>query len=199
MRTMLRGKVTLLFMMLGMLLAVPAIAYAADNIIADGDVATAGDNLTRSLGTVNPGATVTPKPTVDFRLDCAGNNHFNSTETADINFTSSSIKDAADITPSTGSVSASSLTDISGPTTVGTTTYPSDGNGCGTIADAPLGSSEVTIVAPKKAGTYTYKLTYHLNRDTGTATNELALAQGGGGPAADDLTMTYTLSVPNVA
>jgi hypothetical protein len=62
-----------------------------------------------------------------------------------------------------------------------------------------LGVSNVAIVAPKKAGTYTATVTYHLNRDSGTATNELALAQGGGGPAADDVTLTYTLTVPNVA
>src|SRR5215208_4246232 len=34
MRTMLRGKISLLFMMLGMLLAVPAVAFAAD-IVSD--------------------------------------------------------------------------------------------------------------------------------------------------------------------
>ena len=197
MRTrLMRSKFSLLFLALAMLVAVPAVAYAADEIIADGDVATAGDNLTRNIGTVAPGATVTPNEKVNFTLDCMGNNHFNSNETADINFSStgSSIKDAGGLTPSTGSVSATSLSNISGPTT-----WPNDGNNACPATNAQLGSSDVSIVAPKKAGTYTYTVAYNLNRDTGTANNELALAQGGGGPAADTVLVKYTLTVNNVA
>src|SRR5215212_3901283 len=52
MRTMLRSKFTLLFMMLGMLLAIPAIALA-DNAVADGDgVTPLTDNPTMAFGNV---------------------------------------------------------------------------------------------------------------------------------------------------
>src|SRR5215218_10714870 len=52
MRTFLRGKITLLFMMLGLLLAIPAIALA-DNAVADGDgVTPLTDNPTMAFGNV---------------------------------------------------------------------------------------------------------------------------------------------------
>ena len=155
---MLRSKVTLLFMTCALLVAVPAVAFAADQLIADGDTVTAGDQASRNLGTVAPGASVSPN--VNFYLDCNGNNHFNSTETADINFTSSSIKDSAGNTPATGSVSAASLSNVSGPTS-----WPSDGSNACPTDNALLGSSTVSIVSPKKAGTYTSTVTYATNRD----------------------------------
>src|SRR5215210_8692530 len=102
MRTrLMRGKFSLLFVVCALLLAVPVVAYAADQIVADGDTLTTGDQATRDLGTVAPGATVTPN--IDFYLKCGGNQHFNSDDHADISFdnASSSIKDATNNTPST--------------------------------------------------------------------------------------------------
>jgi len=181
-----RGKFTLLFVALAVLLAVPAVAYAADVIIADGDTVTVGDQQTRSLGTVAPGATVTPN--VNFSLDCNGNNHFNSNEQATISFDSagSSIKNAANITPSTGTLSATSLTNISGPTS-----WPADGDNVCPATNAPLGSSAATIVAPKKAGTYTYTANYTFTRGTGTDPNELS--------GITNAPVKFTLTVNNVA
>ena len=49
MRTKLRGKFTLLLVTFAVLLAAPAVAFAADQLIADGDLVTAGDQQTRSL------------------------------------------------------------------------------------------------------------------------------------------------------
>jgi hypothetical protein len=201
-----RGKFSLLFLAFAVLLAVPAIAYAADELIADGDVINPGNNLTRNLGTVNPGQPAAPSP-VTWSLDCMGNNHFNAGETADLNVTATSIKDANGITPSTGNVNAQPLSNITGPTTVDGTPYPQDGNNACPTTNPVIGVSNVAIVAPKKAGNYTVTVTYRLSRDSGataattTAPNELALAQDGtGGAAVDDaITLTYTLTVPNVS
>jgi hypothetical protein len=203
MRTKLRSKVTLLFMMLGMLLAVPAVAFAADTIIADSDTVSTGDQASRDLGVVGPGATVQvgvapAKPQVDFYLDCNGNNHLNSGEQATIAFNSagSSIRDASNVAPATGSLSATSLTNITGPAS-----WPADnsgGNACQTFANAKLGSSEVTIVAPNSAGTYTYKVAYVTTRGTGTDPNELDTNVSnlpGQGTAADPDLVTFTLKV----
>src|SRR5829696_1543616 len=189
MRTKLRSKFTLLFLTLAVLIAVPAIAYAADQIVADGDTITAGDQSSRNLGTVAPGATVTPNANVDFYLDCAGSQHFNSGELATISFDSagSSIKDAANNTPSTGSVSATNLTSISGPTN-----WPADGDNACPTANALLGSSATTIVAPKKPGTYTYTVNYTVTRGTGTANNELTTN-------IQNAPVKFTLTVNNVA
>jgi hypothetical protein len=162
--------------------ALPAVAFAADQIIADGDTVLAGDQASRNLGNVAPGATVTPN--VNFSLDCNGTNHFNSNETADINFTSSTAPTALG-----GSATATSLSNITGPAS-----WPADGgsgNDCNTFANASLGSSTVTIVAPKKAGTYTYTVNYALNRDAGTDNNELAGIQ--------NAPVTFTLTVDNAA
>ena len=60
MRTMLRGKATLLFMMLGMLLAVPAIALADDisnNLDTSVDAVAEDMPLTMGAGTAAPSST----------------------------------------------------------------------------------------------------------------------------------------------
>jgi large repetitive protein len=211
MRTKLRSKISLLFMTCALLVAVPAVAFAADAIFTDGDLVTTGDQLSRNLGTLAPGATFTADPSatppvpasdVKFYLDCNGQNHFNSTETADLNVSATSKKDAAGNTITGGSVAATSLSDISGPAS-----WPADSSGgsaCNTFANAELGTSNVTIVAPKKAGSYTYTVTYTLNRDSGstdattTANNELAL-DGTQSANSDSVTATFTFSVNNVA
>jgi nitrogen fixation protein FixH len=193
-------------MVLGMLLAVPAVAFAADEILTDGDLVTAGDNLTRNLGTLDPGETFTADPTatppvpasdVKFYLDCNGNSHLNSGETADLNVTATSKKDANGNTITGGSVAATSLSNFSGPTS-----WPADGSGgsaCNTFANAEIGTSNVTIVAPKKAGSYTYTVTYSLNRDSGTASNELDIASAQDPSNTDSVTATFTFSVDNAA
>jgi hypothetical protein len=152
MRTWLRSKATLLFLTLAVLLAIPAIALA-DIVVADGD-GVVGTPLsgTRNLGSVNPGATLTPS--VDFYLRCESKNHFNSDDTANINFASGTITNATtNVVSPTGTATGSSLTNLSGFSTV-STGWPADGTDCTTSnTDKSLGSSTVTITAPKKAGT----------------------------------------------
>jgi hypothetical protein len=189
MRTRLRGKVTLLFMVLGVLLAIPAVALA-DIVVADGDgVVGAPHSGTRNLGSVDPGATLTPS--VDFYLRCDGNQHFNSDDSASIDFTSGTITDATNAVAATGSATATSLTGLTGPSSG----WPADATGApnctASNTDTLLGSSTATIVAPKKAGTYTIALDYTVNRATGTSQQELR----------NNITnepLSFTLTVNNV-
>jgi hypothetical protein len=206
MRTFLRGKVTLLFMMLGLLLAAPAVAFAADTIVADGDTFSSGDQASRTFaGFFGPGATVEvgaplAKPGIDFYVDCNGQNHFNSSqnEQASITFNAagSSIKDAnGNLVTGTGSgsLSATDLTNVTGPAG-----WPADGTGCGTTANAKLGTSEVTIVTPDTTGTYKYAIAYTATRGLNTAPQELdtnVTNLPGGTSATDPDIVTFTLTV----
>ena len=59
MRTMLRSKVTLLFLAFGMIYAaIPAVAFATDALFPDADTVTTNIQGSKNLGTVAPGATV---------------------------------------------------------------------------------------------------------------------------------------------
>jgi len=160
MRTFLKGTVTLLFMMLGMLLAVPAVALA-DVIVADGDT---GDAVTTpqqtvELGTVAPGATVTKN--ASFTLQCNSAQHIEVGETLSLLFSSSSdVFNSADNTvAASGSVSA--VTTNTDPLKVAfpaiPSTWPSDGtNNCGTTPQTlnATDTASVTITAPTAPGTY---------------------------------------------
>ena len=68
MRTKLRGKISLLFVTLAVMLAIPAIALA-DIIVADGDTVTVGNQAGSSenpidIGKVKAGGTVTKQLTL---------------------------------------------------------------------------------------------------------------------------------------
>jgi Bacterial Ig domain len=181
MRTMLRGKISLLFMMLGLLLAIPAVALA-DIITAASDTVTTspGIQLSKNLGTVAAGATVTPNPTVDFYLNCNGNNHLDDGQTDTITFSSRSISrtgggafSGGDATATNSSVTANAA-------------WPDDQTNCNQAGDpAPVkgGSSTVTITAPTTPGTYTYTINY---------SNSVSPPDITGTPVA-----TFTLTVPS--
>jgi hypothetical protein len=179
-------------MALAVLLAVPAVALA-DIVVADGDGVVGTVSGTRDLGSVNPGATLTPN--VDFYLSCDGNQHFNSNDSADIDFTTGTITDnATNTVAATGSATATSLTGLSGPSSG----WPADTSGGGSTnctasnTDRLLNSSTATIVAPKKAGTYTIALDYTVDRATSTTQQELR----------NNITnepLSFTLTVDNVA
>jgi hypothetical protein len=160
MRTYLRGKITLLFMMFGLLLAIPAVALA-DVIVADGDT---GDAVTTpqqtvELGTVAPGATVTKN--ASFTLQCNSAQHIEVGETLSLLFSSSSdVFNSADNTvAASGSVSA--VTTNTDPLKVAfpaiPSTWPLDGNNsCGTTPQTlnATDTASVTITAPTAPGTY---------------------------------------------
>ena len=65
MRTVLRSKFRLLSIVFGLLLAVPAVAFAADTLLADAHTLT-GIQSSKNLGTVAPDAPV--NASVDFYL-----------------------------------------------------------------------------------------------------------------------------------
>src|SRR5215208_1113749 len=147
MRTMLRGKATLLFLMLGVLIAVPAVAALADTIAADADLVTpnnqAGTNTNPiNIGNVKAGGSVSKQ--VSFQLVCAGNNHVNDGQTVTLDATP-----GATGVPTGGSVQATAAT--IGPIPV---TWPDDSNGCPSPAPTPIednGNTTVTFNAPSTA------------------------------------------------
>src|SRR5215218_4370933 len=180
MRTMLRGKFTLLFMSLGLLLAIPAVALA-DIITADSDTVTTapGVQLTKDLGTVAAGATVTPNPTVDFYLNCNGNNHLDNAQTDTITFSSKTI-----VRTGGGAFIGGNATATNSSVTAAAA-WPDDGTNCtaaGNPAPVKGGSSTVTITAPTTPGTYTYTINY---------SNSVSAPDITGAPVA-----TFTLTVP---
>ena len=89
MRDRLRGKLSLLFVVFAILVAIPAVALA-DIIVADGDTVTVGNQAGTStnpidVGKVKAGGTVTKQ--VSFQLVCSGNNHVNQGQTVTLDST----------------------------------------------------------------------------------------------------------------
>jgi len=124
----------------------------ADDVITDGDILTAGNQSPANLGTVAPGATLTPK--VSFTLACAGNKHVDSDQTATMTYSTSGSNAPAG--GSIGSVTTASIGAVPG-------TWIDDGTNCPVTPPTPLGDngdSTVTLTAPTAPGTYTYKINY---------------------------------------
>ena len=150
----------------------------ADDIIPDADIVVPGDNTSVSLGSVAPGAILTPK--VSFKLACSGNKHVDNGQTVNLSYTSS-----GSTIPAGGSLSVD-------PTSIGAipSAWPDDGNNCPPTPPAPLpdnGDSTVKITAPTAAGFYTYKIKY-----------AVSLSPAGGNDSASvtgSLDVTYTLTV----
>jgi hypothetical protein len=188
MRTKLRSKATLLFLTIAVLLAVPAVAFAADQLLSDVDTINAGPQPVRDLGTVAPGATLTPN--VNFSVVCNGAaGHFNSDDSVTLNFVSGSVSPAA----AGASVTATNAV-VSGPSS-----WATDSAGCGSFTTAQAtGSSQATIKAPSAPGTYSYTVSYNLVR-SGADNNEIG---GAVNPATFQLTVqqqpqTITFNQPD--
>ena len=120
----------------------------ADQITPDGDIVTAGDQSTVNLGTVAPGAELTPK--TSFKLECNGNKHADNGQTVNLTFS------LADSTVASGGSLSATNTSI-GPIP---SSWADDGNNCPSgPALAPIGDngdSTVTITAPMTAGPKTF-------------------------------------------
>ena len=173
-------RTSLLIGLLGLAsLSVAAISLG-DAIDPDADTVAIGNQSSRNLGTVNPGATVTPDPPVSFELRCNGNFHANNGQTVGLNFSA-----AASTAPAGGTVSATNATIGAVPSA-----WPDDGSSCASAGNpSPLqdnGNSTVTIGAPKSAGNKTYTVSYAKTVPPPDVT-------GG------NVTVTFTLTVPNVA
>jgi hypothetical protein len=127
MRTKLRSKVTLLFMTLGLLLAIPAWALA-DTVIPDGDTTDAIPQGSKDLESVMPGATLSPA--VDFYLFCTGNNHLAQGATDTITFQ-----------PVGSGGGASTIAKVGGGATTGATLGATNGSVTAPSDWAPTGKS----------------------------------------------------------
>lgn len=131
----------------------------ADNVSTDSDTVTLGDQATRNLGNVAPGANLTPQ--VSFMLVCAGNNHVDNPQSVSLSYSAS-----GSTIPAGGSVSVSSATiGANGGADPGVpAVWPDDGSSCASAGSpAPLndnGNSAVTLTAPTAPGSYTYRLKY---------------------------------------
>jgi hypothetical protein len=176
MRTFLRGKVTLLFMMLGMLIAIPAVALAAELV-------------TSELDTVTPNAvTVEQGGTTNFNIGLAATGAIASTITS--SNASTATVDTAYSLNNTGAVS--------GSTPSSAFKFYSSGTGCGgtncdvTWATAPtpysVGAS-VSAASTTPVGDYSLVLSDSAN------TTDLTNPSGSGGKLGDTAATTITVHV----
>jgi hypothetical protein len=176
-----RGRFSLILGTVFAALTLGAVFAYADTITSDGDVVTAGDQGTVNLGTVAPGATLTPK--TSFTLNCTGKNHPDEGQTINLTYSSGGS------TIPGGSLSASNA--AIGPIPG---TWPDDTSGGGsTNCPSPLtmpdnGDSTITITAPTAPGNYSYTVVW-----------TFALAPGGSGDnsaiVGSSTSVTYTLAV----
>jgi hypothetical protein len=142
-------KRTRLSLVLGTIVAAllfGAIAYA-DVVQPDADFVTVGNQSSLNLGTVPPGATLTPQ--VSFELQCGGNQHVDDGLSVSLTYNS-----GGSTIPPGGSMSASTAT--IGPVPAA---WPDDQGQCSNPAPAALqdnGNSTVTITAPTTPGNYSF-------------------------------------------
>jgi hypothetical protein len=203
MRTKLRSKSTLLFVVFGLLLAVPAVALASDVLFVDGDAITSNADTTIDLGTVDPGQAIKASNgsdyQVSFKLQCdtQGSNRTHVTAGKALNLSYS----AGDSTLSGAAVSATDAR-INVPTS-----WPTDSQLCptspGQIVD-DTGNSTLTMTAPKPSGkkdvTVAFEYAeYNVNTDGSLGslfTGEDDKAIQGGFPGTK--TVKYTMTVRNL-
>ena len=138
------------------ILLLTAVAVFADNVPADGDLATAGNQSLVPLGTALTGEVIT-RP-VDFTLAC---------DPASIRHVARNTTIAVDPGPTTaeldGEITATGTT--IGPVP---TTWPLDGTGCPSPAPtlASNGPALVTMKMPTTAGNYTFTVMWTRNPST---------------------------------
>jgi hypothetical protein len=171
------------------LVAVSAAAMSrADDVVPDGDIVTAGDQALVNLGTVAPGAVLTPK--TSFRLICDSKNHVDQGQTVTMTYSgSSSVIPAGSMTATNASI---------GPIPA---SWPDDTSGGGsTNCTNPLptqgdnGDATVTITAPTSPGTYTFSPRWTFSLSPAGAGDSNAV-QGSGATVG----YTLTVAVPNTA
>jgi hypothetical protein len=184
MRTYLRGKISLLFLTIAVLIAVPAVALA-DVIVEDGDTVLENNQNPVELGTVAPGAQVTKN--ASFTLQCNSAQHIEGSETLALNFnsTSSKVFNSDDTAAASGSVSVvtTNPSDPSNPPSdplkvrfpAIPSGWPTDGNQCATTPQtlAATDTAGVTITAPNAPGTY-YALAQFDHSQSATQPSDIA-------------------------
>ncbi|HWC14975.1 MAG TPA: PxKF domain-containing protein [Actinomycetota bacterium] len=147
-------RLTALTVAMAMVVLGAGVAFA-DDLVADADTLTTGDQGARDLGTVAPGATLSAQ--VSLSLLCAGKDHLDKGQTATVSMTSATIQKSGSKDTAAATVTASSVKIGAAPAT-----WPDDENSC--PSPAPVlqdnGNSDVSITAPLEAGIYTVVLTY---------------------------------------
>src|SRR5215218_8845118 len=166
MRTFLRGKVTLLFLTLGMLLAFAGVALAADVVVPDGDLVNTGNQAGDAtnpinLGPVKGGVALTKQ--VSFELQCfSNNNHVDNTQGVDIAFLPAGNQGSTVPAGATATATNAHIGAIGGSDPGVPTSWPDDGQNCpATATTVPdNGNSSVTITPPSAEGTYDFVIKY---------------------------------------
>src|SRR5215211_937384 len=204
MRTFLRGKVTLLFLMLGTLLAISGVALA-DQLTADGDALDANVNGTPvALGTVDPGQTFSKQ--IGFTLRCQGNNHVDRGKSVKLSYTAT-----GSTIPAGGSLSGGGANTTPTDATIGPipNTWPLDSNNscpaspADTLTSGPDHNSNVELKAPKASGSTSFTVNYDITElnadgtvftgDDGSNGNFTSINGNG------NRSVTYTMTVRNLA
>ena len=146
------GKLTASLVAVATCAATATIAFG-DVIAADVISAQSGNQQTRDLGTVAPGATL--QAPVSFQLSCAGNGHVDAAQS------STMVVESAKLNGQTVGTSVVSATPsvINAPGIA----WPDDGTGCGDAPPPPIndnGDSTVTIKAPTNTGSHSVVIVF---------------------------------------
>jgi len=146
-----RGRWTVVVAIVLAALSLGAVIAYADQVIPDGDIVTSGDQSNKDLGTVAPGAVLTPK--TSFTLSCNGTHHVDLGQSVSLTFTL-----AGSTVPSGGALSATNAS--IGPIPA---SWPDDNSGC-SPTPTPIqdnGDSTITITAPAVPGSYSYTVKWN--------------------------------------
>ena len=158
----------------------------ADEVVPDGDLLTSGNQGTVDLGTVSPGASLSPQ--VSFILVCSSKQHVDQGQAVHLTASAFSV-------PTGGSLSASNAAIPSIPAAWPDDTTGGGNTNCPSPAPSPIndnGNSAVSITAPTAPGSYTYVVRYSISLSPAGNNDNLAI-QGG---EHFDVTYTLTVSTP---
>ena len=175
-----RGRLSLRFGTVFAALLFSTVAFAGDNVGADGDAvdATQADPVSVSLA---PGASVTK--TVGFILTCKTQQHVDAGEIVPLTFSATN-----STAPSGGSVSGTNGS--VGPRSAG---WPADGAQCSeppqTVSSTVLQRAQVTLTAPSTPGTYTYVAEWAIGATAVSGENSQPDISG------SNVTVTYNVTV----
>jgi hypothetical protein len=123
-----------------------ASAALADTVVRDADALTAGNQSTRDLGDVPPGAVVPAE--IVFVLDCAGTEHVDRGQSLAVQLFSATAPDG-------GAVAMDPV--VLGPVP---DTWPVDGQACSGSEVPIAGVATVTVTAPPTPGAHAYPLLF---------------------------------------
>ncbi len=125
-----------------------ATAAFADTVVRDADGVAVGDQSTRDLGAVAPGAVVDAQ--VLFVLDCGGTQHVDRGQSVIVALLSATVPPGGDVAMAPVAL---------GPVPV---TWPLDGEECSGTETSIAGVGTVTVTAPTALGAHAYPLVFEM-------------------------------------